>query len=240
MAAKRLVGCLAIELANRAGLIAQHDHPMKVLDLQCGQQHSFEGWFGSEDDFQSQLQRGLVECPLCADRAIVKMLSAPRLNFGATRPTQSSSSSRTHDARGDHGDDQGEHHSDKNALTTAASHNASDPATGRDVAHSGESGGPKRVERHVDSSMEKGGLLPSAAVNPAAQAAFLTALRRMLADTEDVGNRFANEARAMHYGDAQTRSIRGQASPQEAMALLDEGIDVLPLVLPEALKQTLQ
>ena len=58
---------------------------MKVLSLQCDHQHSFEGWFGSEDDFQSQLARGLVECPMCASKSIVKMPSAPRLNFGGHR-----------------------------------------------------------------------------------------------------------------------------------------------------------
>jgi hypothetical protein len=40
---------------------------MKVLNLQCGHGHGFEGWFGSEDDFQDQLGRGLVECPMCGD-----------------------------------------------------------------------------------------------------------------------------------------------------------------------------
>ena len=40
---------------------------MKVLNLQCSHSHSFEGWFASEDDFQGQLARGLVECPLCGD-----------------------------------------------------------------------------------------------------------------------------------------------------------------------------
>ena len=34
---------------------------MKVLNLQCAHQHDFEGWFGSEDDFQSQLARGFAE-----------------------------------------------------------------------------------------------------------------------------------------------------------------------------------
>ena len=56
---------------------------MKVLNLQCAHGHGFEGWFGSEDDFQSQLQRGLVECPMCGDTAVTKLLSAPRLNLGA-------------------------------------------------------------------------------------------------------------------------------------------------------------
>ena len=55
---------------------------MKVLDLQCSQQHSFEGWFGSEDDFQNQLTRGLVQCPMCGIAEITKKLSAPRFNLG--------------------------------------------------------------------------------------------------------------------------------------------------------------
>ena len=56
---------------------------MKVLDLKCAQQHVFEGWFASEDDFQQQRSRGLVSCPLCGDAQVDKQLSAPRLNLGA-------------------------------------------------------------------------------------------------------------------------------------------------------------
>lgn len=76
--------------------------------------------------------------------------------------------------------------------------------------------------------------------NPAAQAEFLKALRHVMANTEDVGERFADEARAMHYGDTEQRSIRGQASREEAIELLEEGIEVMPLLLPAAVKETLQ
>ena len=78
------------------------------------------------------------------------------------------------------------------------------------------------------------------APSPEQQAAFLKAVRHVLANTEDVGNRFATQARAMHYGDAEPRSIRGQATQQEAVELLEEGIDVMALPLPAALKETLQ
>lgn len=54
---------------------------MKVLDLSCRFGHTFEGWFGSEHDFQDQLQRGLLTCPMCGDDHITKRLSAPRLNL---------------------------------------------------------------------------------------------------------------------------------------------------------------
>src|SRR3954470_20524662 len=68
---------------------------MKVLNLQCAHQHSFEGWFASEDDFQSQLSRGLVECPMCADKSVQKLPSAPRLNLsGLQRPDAAEKSSQ--------------------------------------------------------------------------------------------------------------------------------------------------
>jgi hypothetical protein len=54
---------------------------MKVLDLQCRQAHDFEGWFGSEEDFLSQRERGLVTCPVCGDAKVSKLPSAPRLNL---------------------------------------------------------------------------------------------------------------------------------------------------------------
>jgi len=145
---------------------------MKVLNLQCSHSHSFEGWFASEDDFQGQLGRGLVECPMCGDTAVSKLLSAPRLNLGA-----------------------------------------SEPQPRRDVA-----------------------TVPDASL----QAAWLKMARHVMANTEDVGERFAEEARRIHYGESEQRGIRGQASPKETEALLEEGIGVVPLPLPKALKETLQ
>jgi hypothetical protein len=51
---------------------------------------------------------------------------------------------------------------------------------------------------------------------------------------DNVGERFPNEARKMHYGDIEHRPIYGEASPDEARALIDEGVEVSPLpVLPE-------
>jgi hypothetical protein len=145
---------------------------MKVLNLQCTHRHSFEGWFSSEDDFQDQLGRGLVECPLCGDTAIVKMLSAPRLNLGAAREE------------------------------------------------------PKQEVM--------------AAPDATLQAAWMKMVRHVMASTEDVGERFAEEARRIHYGEAQERGIRGQASAQETEALMEEGIGVLPLPIPKALKEPMQ
>jgi hypothetical protein len=145
---------------------------MKVLNLQCAHSHAFEGWFGSEDEFQGQLARGLVECPMCGDTQIAKMPSAPRLNFGAGEPQ------------------------------------------------------PKReVMTTTDASM---------------QAEWLKMVRHVMANTEDVGERFPDEARRIHYGETEERGIRGQASAEDTQALLEEGISVLPLPIPKALKGPIQ
>jgi len=148
---------------------------MKVLDLRCSHGHGFEGWFASGDDFERQLAGGLIECPVCNSRSIVKLLSAPRLNMGSVAPAQPA----------------------QQAPETLAAH-AGDAASQR-----------------------------------------LSALRRLLAETEDVGNRFPEEARRMHYGEAPERAIRGQATIEQASALQDEGIDVVALPVATTSKAAL-
>ena len=64
--------------------------------------------------------------------------------------------------------------------------------------------------------------------------------RHIVANTEDVGERFPEEARRIHYEEAPRRSIRGVASKDEAAALEDEGIDVMPLPFGEIVKNSLQ
>lgn len=146
---------------------------MKVLNLQCRQTHAFEGWFASEEDFQGQLARGLVECPLCGDSEVGKLPTAPRLNLGAKE----------------------------------------EPKPRQDVV---------------------------AAPDSAMQAEWLKMVRQVMEKTEDVGERFAEEARRIHYGEVEERGIRGQASAQETRDLLEEGITVLPLPVPKGLKGPLQ
>ena len=65
-------------------------------------------------------------------------------------------------------------------------------------------------------------------------------VRHAIENTDDVGERFAEEARRIHYGEAESRGIRGQATPEERHALLEEGIEVLALPIPAALKGPVQ
>jgi len=150
---------------------------MKVLNLRCGNDHRFEGWFASDDDFVSQGERGLMACPVCSDQTITRLPTAPRVNLLGR------------------GDD-----------TRAA----------------------PSVDAVLPAQPEK------------QQGQWLRAVREMLANTEDVGERFVEEARRIHYGEAEQRGIRGRASREDAESLRDEGIEVLSIALPEAVKGPLQ
>lgn len=72
------------------------------------------------------------------------------------------------------------------------------------------------------------------------QAVYIQVVRHVMNSTEDVGDRFADEARRMHQGQEPVRAIRGQTSSDEAQSLRDEGIDVVSLLVPDALKEPLQ
>ncbi len=146
---------------------------MKVLNLQCQLEHSFEGWFSSEQDFASQIESGALICPLCGDSRVHKLLSAPRLNL------------RSRDGA------------------------AESPQRGDDT-------------------------------DTAVQAAWMEMGRRVIANTDDVGGQFAEEARKIHYGEVPVRGIRGKATAAETESLIDEGVPVLPFLFPEALKRPLQ
>jgi hypothetical protein len=63
----------------------------------------------------------------------------------------------------------------------------------------------------------------------------LKALREALTrDSADVGERFADEARRMHLGESEHRSIHGQATAEDARSLVEDGIEIFPLpVLPD-------
>lgn len=144
---------------------------LKVFDLRCDNEHPFEGWFGSDGDFESQQTRGLLECPLCGSKQVRRLPSAPRLNLAA--PAE---------------------HKQEAALPTAAQ----------------------------------------------MQALLVKMAREIAANTEDVGERFAEEARRIHYKEAPERGIRGVTSKQEAEALEEEGIRVMPLPFAHLLKDPLQ
>ena len=141
---------------------------MKVLNLRCTNGHGFEGWFASDDDYMAQNGAGQIECPLCSDKVISRLPSAPRLNLSGS----------------------------------------SEPVAKPQLAD--------------------------------LQAAWLKTVREVVARTEDVGERFAEEARRIHYGEGAARGIRGQATQEERAALHEEGIETMSIPLPAAMKGPVQ
>lgn len=161
---------------------------MKVFDLACEHDHRFEGWFGSTQAFDEQLERGFVECPVCTSRTVRRMPSAPRLNLSSAPEPQGQS--------------------------------------GRDM------------ERKKG---EKGEAVAAAMPTPQQlQALWMKMARHLAENTEDVGERFADEARRIHYNEAPERGIRGVATREQRAELEEEGIDVFSFPLPAAAKETLQ
>ena len=203
------------------------DARVKVLDLQCGQHHVFEGWFGSEDDFQSQLSRGLVTCPMCGDVHVTKKLSAPRLNLNTSRGDRDTAGHEVAHTSG---------HSAGNFVDRAGAHQAGQVDQAATLGHH-----PENASASTPATPTLPSLQEVANLEPAQlQAALLKMVRHLVANTEDVGDSFPEEARKMHYGEAKTRNIRGHATPEETEALMDEGIAVMPLPLPDVLKEQLQ
>ncbi|WP_025916763.1 DUF1178 family protein [Herminiimonas sp. CN] len=80
---------------------------------------------------------------------------------------------------------------------------------------------------------------PQRAQAATAQQEWLTVARQVMANTEDVGDGFADEARRIHYKETPARNIRGVASSEQHAALIDEGIEVMSIPLPGILKQPL-
>ncbi len=71
------------------------------------------------------------------------------------------------------------------------------------------------------------------AVAPEAAAAVMSMLRKMAREAEDVGERLPEEARRIHYGESEARTIRGAASREEIGELREEGIMLMPVLPPE-------
>ena len=135
------------------------------FSLHCDSDHEFEGWFRSNDDFETQVKRGFVECPHCGSKKVGKALMAPAVSTGRKRETM--------------------------AL-----------AMGEE------------------------------------QRKMLAALKelseKVRANADYVGDKFAEEARKIHFGETEARGIYGEASRDEVVGLLEDGVEILPLpVLPE-------
>ncbi len=135
------------------------------FSLICEREHEFEGWFRSNDDFETQKKRGFVDCPTCGSRKVDKALMAPAISTGAKQ--------------------------EKIALAMG------------------------EAQRQA--------------------LAQLRALSRKIRENADyVGDRFAEEARKIHFGESEARGIYGEATSEEVRGLIEDGVDFMPIpMLPE-------
>lgn len=131
------------------------------FSLHCDQEHEFEGWFRSNDDFDTQVAKRLVECPSCGSHKVGKALMAP-------------------------------------SVTTS-----------------------KRQEK-ISIAMSQMALEMKEMV------------KKVRENADYVGTEFAEQARKIHFGEVEARGIYGEATHEDVEALLDDGVDVMPLpVFPE-------
>jgi hypothetical protein len=156
---------------------------MIVFDLQCGNAHVFEAWFGSSADYTSQNKRHLIACPLCNNSTIKKAVMAP--NVAAKGNQRLSHPSKAEPPE-----------------TTQIVATTDTPVAGD---------GPSPAEmKHV---ME-----------------LMSDFQAKVEETHtDVGDKFPEEVRKIHYGEAEHKPIFGEATLKEAADLQEEGIDILPL-----------
>ena len=128
--------------------------------LICEHEHEFEGWFRSNDDFDTQKKRGFVDCPTCGSHKVQKALMAP-------------------------------------AVSTARKQETIALAMGE---------AQKQALAQLKAMAEK-----------------------VRENADYVGDKFAEEARKIHFGETDPRGIYGEATLDEAKSLAEDGVEFMPI-----------
>ena len=174
---------------------------MIKYQLICDQNHEFEGWFQGSAAYDEQVANGLLRCPLCDSDQVKRALMTPNLA------------------------------SPKRIKSTTPSEAGQLPATQPSVSASLESAlpvaptashaaAPSRTPSMQDEHVQAFG---------AALAELRQLRQKIIKDCRDVGENFAEEARKIHYGEAEAESIYGQATQEERDSLKDEGIEIFDM-----------
>ena len=174
---------------------------MIKYQLICDQTHEFEGWFGDSAAFESQQESGFLTCPVCGSADVRRALMAPNLASPKTRKTDLAEQPGPPSAE---------------APTKAP---AKDPD-------------PRTAPTSPPPSPAAATLPPEAAQKMQALMTQMRALQaKIRSECRDVGEGFAEEARKMHYGEAEPEGIYGRATPEEREALDEEGIEIMDFPL---------
>ncbi|MGH1480881.1 MAG: DUF1178 family protein [Geminicoccales bacterium] len=177
---------------------------MILFDLRCSQGHDFEAWFRDSKSYDQLHQAGEITCAICGDDKVEKALMAPNVRTSKAIAPPSPMDISAKDG--------------PPAVSAAASKTSSESAdspTGPSVP----AAAPTTMEPAKDNSA-----FPEKVVEA------MKMLREVQTfvekNFEPVGNKFAEEARKIHYGESEKRNIYGEATSEETETLADEGIEV--------------
>jgi hypothetical protein len=170
-------------------------------DLRCAGDHGFDGWFKDSASFEAQSKAGLLECPECGSAEVRRALMSPAL------PRKGNARAEPVPATP--------------AVQPVAARTPGQMAPGQ-VA-------PGQV---APGQVAPGNMMPGQiAVDPARIPAQVRAmLQKLRAEVEKncdyVGEGFADEARRIQRGESDRRGIYGEASPEQAESLREDGIEI--------------
>ena len=191
------------------------------FSLQCSHTHRFDGWFRSGDDFLTQQKRGLLACPECGSTTVEKALMTPSV------PKKSNQTIGLVE----------QPDSEPQATAAPAAQSAPGSAPGSASEPVAQTPAPSQ-NAHQAPQSQATPPNPLSNLPPEIRGKVMTAVKEwresVIANSENVGPRFADEARKIHFKEADERPIYGQASADDVQELLEEGIPCAPLpVLPE-------
>lgn len=182
---------------------------MIVFDLKCAHGHKFEAWFKGSDAYEEQRAAGVIICPVCGDADVSKAPMAPNIASGKGRGEDDKASR-----------DEGPAPSRQAPRGRPASLPPA-PAAALSPAGPGHAVPDDGSATHMLGAIAR---------------EFHQAMEKVRAHVEEnfdyVGDRFAEEARKIHYGEVETRPIYGEASAEESEELHEEGVDVIALPFP--------
>ncbi len=175
---------------------------MILFDLHCSKGHGFEAWFRDGKSYERLAEAGEISCAICGDNRVEKALMAPNV-----RTTKAAA---------------------PRLIETRANETKEAPASTSDGErgdHLGEPASPPVLQaKTAMAPAQQQSVLPEKVVE------VMKMLRQAQTFIEKnfdpVGRNFAEEARKIHYGEAEKRNIYGEATKDEAEALADEGIEV--------------
>jgi hypothetical protein len=177
---------------------------MIKYQLICDNAHSFEGWFQNAEAYDKQFALGAIACPVCETTSVKKALMTPSLASPKMRKTPAERAPSTSVP------------SNTNQQTGMAP--IASPSGAPALAKSPEKPSEKTPEKVVEQMAEL-------------MSELRQLQRKIRSECRDVGNDFAEEARKMHYGEAEPEGIYGHATEEERSELDDEGIDIVELPL---------